>query len=466
MIVLGDIFSYFEDLISGMLPFALIVFGGVFITVKGNFFQFSGLLRSFGLIKKAFAQKKNSNGEMSSFSAACTALSATVGTGNIAGVAGAISIGGAGAVFWMWISALAGMAIKYGEVALAIIYREKKGCSFCGGPMYYIKNGMSAAFKPLAYIFVIAAMPAVICSGNITQTNAAVLSLGEGIGIRFTAGIIFTVLTAAVATGGISRIGAVTEKVVPIMAVVYIIMSLGVIIINIDLLPKAFFMITEGAFSPKAVTGGAVGSVMTAMITGASRGVFSNEAGLGTSAMAHSAAADAQSETQGLFGVFEVFVDTILLCTLTALTILCSRVNISYGSIASSELVGEALSLCYGKLSTVLLAGMMCIFAFSSVIGWAVYGNICFEFLFGSFGVKLFNIIYPFGCLVGALCNAELAWRLSAFFNGVMLCVNLPAIILMSDKFLKCKRGIVSDRKIKKNKGNFNALSGGADIRR
>lgn len=447
-----EILLWIENILAGMLPFALMVIGGFYLTFKGRFFQISELLKSFPLVKKAFSAKKDSKG-LTSFSAACTALSATVGTGNIAGVAGALSIGGAGSVFWMWVTAFTGMAVKFGEIALAVIYREKEGGEIFGGPMYYIKRGMPRVFRPLGGIFAVIALPAVICSGNITQTNAAVTAVSENGAARVITGIAFAVLTAIISAGGIGRIGKVTEWLVPLMALVYIILSLGVIGSNIAFLPEAFKLIITGAFNPEAVTGGAVGSLMTVIFTGASRGVFSNEAGLGTSAMAHSAAIDAQPDTQGGFGVFEVFVDTVILCTLTALTILCSGVNISYGAVASSELVGEALFVRYGSFSQALLGFMMCVFGFSSVIGWAVYGNICSEFLFGSRGRKVFSVIYPFGCILGALFDTAAVWRLSAFFNGLMLCINLPCIIYMSDEFLKYVRGNKNERKNRKNTG-------------
>jgi len=428
--------QFVERLISGMLPFSLLVICSIYLSIKGRFFQFTRFPESIKLVKKAFLSKKETEKGISSLQSACTALSATVGTGNIAGVAGAISLGGAGAVFWMWISALLGMAVKYAEIALAIRYREKRNEEYIGGPMYYIKNGLPSAFRPLGFIFTLSTIPAVLCTGNITQTNAAVASISQNPIVGLLMGTIFALLTALVIRGGGKRIGRVTEKIVPLMSVLYTLMTLGVILSNFDYLPTALKMIITGAFTPKAVTGGAVGSIITVIITGASRGIFSNEAGLGTSAMAHSEAIDAQSTTQGLFGIFEVFIDTIVICTLTALTILCSRVNIEYGSIASSELVAKALYESYGGLSTAALGIMMCFFAFSSVIGWALYGNICTDYLLGEKFKKLFSVIYPLACISGAVFSADFAWRLSAIFNGIMLCANLPAILMLSDKIL------------------------------
>ncbi len=444
---MDNILLFVENLISGTLPFCLLLFTGIFLTFKGRFFQFRKFPTSCALIIKAFKSKKE-NTELSSFGAACTAISATVGTGNIAGVAGALAIGGAGSIFWMWISALCGMTVKFGEIALSIIHREKKNEIYRGGPMYYMKNGLGKRFKILGILFAIFTLPSVFIGGNMTQTNASVNSITEDVKSQLILGIIFAIATAMIIGGGIKRIGTITEKLVPFMSVAFIIMASAILIINIDFLPTAFKMIFEGAFSPKAATGGAVGSIHTAMMIGASRGIFSNEAGLGTSAMAHSTAFDADAHTQGLFGIFEVFVDTILLCTLTALTILCSRVNIEYGKTASTELIEAALSTTFGNASHILLAIMMCIFGFSSVIGWAVYGEIATEYLFGKKALCIYKLIYPIACIIGAVAKTSTVWRLASFFNGIMLCINLPPILLMCNKFLE------SDKNEKKNKRN------------
>ena len=441
------ILLFIENLISGTLPFCLLLIIGIFLTFKGRFFQFGKFPLSCSLIFKAFKTKKSKE-EISSFGAACTAISATVGTGNIVGVAGALSIGGAGAIFWMWISALCGMTVKFGEIALAIIYRESNKEKYRGGPMYYIKKGLGSRFKFLSTLFAVFTLPAVFIGGNMTQSNASVTSVTTDPHSRLILGVIFGVATALIIGGGIKRVGNVTEKLVPLMSVLFILMSTVILIINIDFLPTAFKMILKGAFNPKAVTGGAVGSIHTAMMIGASRGIFSNEAGLGTSAMAHSTAFDAKADTQGLFGIFEVFVDTILLCTLTALTILCSRVNIEYGKAASTELVESALSTVFGHTSHILLALMMCVFGFSSVIGWAVYGEIATEYLFGKKSVFLYKLIYPVACIIGAIADTTTVWRLASLFNGIMLCINLPPILLMCNEFLE------SEKNGKKNKRN------------
>lgn len=450
VMVLDKILSFLENLISGNLPFALMILGGIYLSIKGHFFQLTGLFKSFSLVKKAVFAKKKSTLGVTSFQAACTALSATVGTGNIAGVAGAISLGGAGAVFWMWVSAFFGMAVKYGEIALAVKYRDNQRLK--GGPMYYIKTSLPTRLKGFSTLFCVCALPAVICGGNITQTNAAITSFADTFSQKLVLGIIFAMFTALSLRGGIKRIGNITEKLVPLMSLVYIILALVVIFFNIEILPQTFKMIVEGAFSPRAVTGGAIGSMGRAAIIGASRGVFSNEAGLGTSAMAHSVAIDADAETQGYFGIFEVFIDTVVICTLTALTILCSGVNINYGADASSFLVTEAISQVFGSFSQVIISFMMCVFAFSSVIGWAVYGDICISFLKIPVLKKCFLAAYPLFCIVGAICNTALVWRLAAFFNGIMLIINLPSVVFLSDDFIAGKVKNNDKRKNKKFK--------------
>ena len=433
-----EILEFGEKLISGMLPFVFLIICGVYLTVKSGFFQFRFLPLSIKHALGGMLSRKKSKDGISPFQAACTALSSTVGTGNIAGVAGAISLGGAGAVFWMWVSALAGMVVKSAEIILALKFKDKKG----GGPMYYIKNGLTPSLAPLAALFSLAGILAAFFSGNITQTGSAIAALNAGKGVKLMLGIGFASAVAAVIIGGAKRIGKFTEKVVPLMALLYIFMTLGVIVMNINALPNAFAMIQKGAFKPAAVTGGALGSVINTAVTGASRGVFSNEAGLGTSAIAHGEAKENEGVKQSLYGIFEVFADTLVICTLTALTILTSGVNIEYGKTASTELAASALSVTYGRCGTVLLVVMMCLFGLSSVIGWGLYGVSCSGFLFGKRGERMFTAIYPFFCVAGAVCRIDTAWRLSAFFNGIMLCVNVFAVIMLSDTAIKEMRNM------------------------
>ena len=440
---------FLENLLSGTLPFSFLNFCGIYISFKTSFCQITRFGESLKLTFKAFLKKEKVK-DITSVKSSCTALSATVGTGNIAGVAGAIAIGGAGAIFWMWVSAVLGMCIKSAEITLAIIYREKTKDGFTGGPIYYIKNGLGRKFKPLSFLFCLSSLLAVFCSGNITQTNSAIISFCTTPNSKLFCGILFMVGCYFAINGSLNKIANLTEKLVPFMSLLYIALSLFIILSNFSFLPRAIAMIFEGAFNPKAVTGGAVGSVWTAVFIGASRGVFSNEAGLGTSAMAHSVAVDADPKVQGLYGIFEVFVDTILLCTLTGLTILCSGVKINYGASASTELVSNALNIQMGNFGNICLSVMMCLFAFSSIVGWALYGRIIVKYVFGDFGVKIFTFIYPLCCILGAVFGSSLVWRLASLCNGIMLCTNLTAILLLTEKF---KPYLIKEKKIE-NKRN------------
>ena len=261
---------------------------------------------------------------------------------------------------------------------------------------------------------------------------------------RIPLGIVFAVITAVVVVGGVSKISSFTTKAVPFMSLLYIVLCFGVIAVNIDLLPECFLQIIKGAFDPSAVTGGAVGSVISTIISGASKGVFSNEAGLGTAAMAYSVAEDTNPYKQGLYGIFEVFLDTIVLCTLTALTILCSGVIIDYGNAESMPII-DSFESVYGGFSKGILAVMLCLFGISSIIGWAVYGITCSRYLFGEKGEKIFTFIYPLFCILGAVLNVSTVWRAAEFFNGIMLIINLFSIITLSDKVIPILRGRKND---------------------
>jgi len=425
--------NFFEKLLSGTLPFTFLMLVGIYLSFKNRFPQITRFKESLALTVSSFKNGRNAK-EFTSLKAASTSLSATVGTGNIAGVAGALSIGGAGAVFWMWVSALLGMIIKSAEITLAVLYREKSESGFVGGPMYYIKNGLGKKFKVLSIAFAIATLPAVFSSGNMAQTNSAIITFCNNNWSQSCFGILFALICYFSISSTLTKIASITEKLVPLMSIIYIFLCGIVIFKNIDAVPIAFRSIFVGAFSPKAVTGGAAGSLAACIFSGASRGIFSNEAGLGTSGMAHSVAVDANPKIQGLYGIFEVFLDTLLLCTLTALTILCSGVKINYGTMASTELVGQALKVTFGNFSSFALSLMMCLFAVSSIIGWSIYGKLSCRYLFGEKADYLFNIIYPAACILGATLKGESIWQVAGISNGIMLCINLIAVILLSDK--------------------------------
>ena len=380
----------------------------------------------------------------------CTALAATVGTGNIAGVAGAIAIGGPGAIFWMWVSALFGMCTKYAEVTLAVHYREiNANGELVGGPMYYIKNGLSKKWHWLAYLFAAFGVLTVFGTGNATQVNTITTAINSALlnynvisesavsTSNLIIGIIIAILIAMILLGGIKRIGHVTEKLVPFMALLYILLGLGVILLNIQNVPSVFASIFRGAFQPRAVTGGIVLSMFTSLKKGVSRGIFSNEAGLGTGSIAHACADTKKPVKQGMFGIFEVFTDTIVICTLTALVILCSGVAVDYGKAAGAELTILGFTSTYGSWVSIFTAVAMCCFAFSTAVGWGLYGARCIEFLFSEKVIKPFMVIYSLVAILGATANLGLMWSIAETFNGLMAIPNLIALFLLSGTVVK-----------------------------
>ena len=429
------------------VPAMICIFGvGLFLSVRTNFLQirkFPYAIRT--TIGRMFRKRNASDGAMTPFQAVCTALAATVGTGNIAGVAGAIAIGGPGAVFWMWISALLGMCTKYAEVTLAVHFREKNtNGELVGGPMYYIKNGLDKKWHFLAYLFSVFGVLTVFGTGNSTQVNTITTAVNSALlnyhllgedqvpTSNLIIGIVIAVLVGMILLGGIKRIGRVTEKLVPFMALLYVILGLGVIVIHAGALPSVFGAIIGGAFNPSAVTGGIVGSMFVSMKKGVSRGIFSNEAGLGTGSIAHACADTRKPVKQGMFGIFEVFTDTIVICTLTALVILCSGIAVPYGEAAGAELTIRGFTSTYGSWISIFTAFAMCCFAFSTTIGWGLYGARCIEFLFSEKVTKPFMVVYSLVAIVGATANLGLMWSIAETFNGLMAIPNLIALFLLS----------------------------------
>lgn len=443
--------SAVNNFIWGVPAMICIIGVGLVLSFRTRFLQ----IRKFPYAMKVtfgrmFKKREASDGAMTPFQAVCTALAATVGTGNIAGVAGAIAIGGPGAVFWMWISAILGMCTKFSEVTLAVHFREKNvHGDLVGGPMYYIKNGLKKHWHWLAYLFSAFGVLTVFGTGNATQVNTITTAINTALmnyhviskdavpTVNLVVGIILAILIALILLGGIRRIGRVTEKLVPFMALIYIVLAVGVIILNIGHVPAVFASIVEGAFHPAAVTGGAVGSFFMSMKKGVSRGIFSNEAGLGTGSIAHACADTRKPVKQGFFGIFEVFVDTIVICTLTALVILCSQVPVSYGQAAGAELTISGFTATYGNWVSIFTAVAMCCFAFSTIIGWGLYGTRCIEFLFGSRVNKPFMLVYALVAIVGATMDLGLMWSIAETFNGLMAIPNLIAVFLLSGVVVK-----------------------------
>ena len=362
----------------------------------------------------------------------------------------AIAIGGPGAVFWMWVSALLGMCTKFAEVTLAVKFREKNADGdYVGGPMYYIKTGLGQKWMWLAYLFAILGAITVFGTGNATQVNTITAAINSALlnynvisqdaakTVSLVIGIIIALVVAAVLLGGIKRIGQVCERLVPFMAVLYVILSVGVIILNMDKVPEVFSSIFYGAFNPSAVTGGVVGTFFESMKRGVSRGIFSNEAGLGTGSIAHACADTDEPIKQGLFGIFEVFTDTIIICTLTALTILLSGASFEYGVAAGAELTISGFTATYGNWGSIFTAVALCCFAFSTIIGWGLYGARCVEFIFSSRIVKPFMVAYSLVAIVGATIDLGLLWGIADTFNGLMAIPNLIALFLLSGTVAK-----------------------------
>ena len=435
-----------NNFIWGVPAMICIIGVGLYLSICTGFLQ----IRKFPYAMKVtfgrmFKKKEASDGALTPFQAVCTALAATVGTGNVAGVAGAIAIGGPGAIFWMWISALLGMCTKFAEVTLAVHFREtNRDGELVGGPMYYIKNGLGKQWRWLAYLFSAFGVLTVFGTGNATQVNTITTAIDTALfnfhiisedmasTLNLLIGVVLAALIALILLGGIKRIGQVTEKLVPFMAVMYVILAIGVVVINFRNLPAVFGSIFEGAFHPASVTAGVVGSLFMSMKKGVSRGIFSNEAGLGTGSIAHACADTRKPVKQGFFGIFEVFVDTIIICTLTALVILCSGVPIGYGAAAGAELTISGFTATYGGWVSILTAVAMCCFAFSTIIGWGLYGTRCIEFIFGSRVNKPFMLVYSLVAIVGATMNLGLLWSIAETFNGLMVIPNLLAVFLLS----------------------------------
>lgn len=443
--------SVINDFIWGVPAMICIIGVGLYLSIRTRFLQ----IRKFGYaiqttIGRMFRKKEASDGALTPFQAVCTALAATVGTGNIAGVAGAIAIGGPGAVFWMWISAILGMCTKFFEVTLAVHFRERNAeGDLVGGPMYYIKNGLGKNWRWLAYLFAGFGVLTVFGTGNATQVNTITTAIDSALlnyhvistdtvpVMNWIIGIAITFLVGLILLGGVKRIGQVTERLVPFMAVLYIVLALGVVVFHFQNIPAVFASIFEGAFHPSAVTGGVIGSFFLSMKKGVSRGIFSNEAGLGTGSIAHACADTRKPVKQGLFGIFEVFADTIVICTLTALVILCSGVSVPYGEAAGAELTIEGFTATYGNWVSIFTAVAMCCFAFSTILGWGLYGARCIEFLFDAKVIKPFMVAYSLVAILGATVELGLLWSIAETFNGLMAIPNLIAVFLLSGTVVK-----------------------------
>ena len=446
--------SKINDFVWGVPAMVLILGVGLWLSCRSKFVQ----ITKFGTAMRAtigriFRREDAQAGAVTPFQAVCTALAATVGTGNIAGVAGAIALGGPGAVFWMWISALLGMCTKFAEVTLAVHFRERNvHGDWVGGPMYYIKNGLKKHWHFLGYLYAALGVLTVFGTGNATQVNTITASIGSALknfgllsedsvfGINLVVGILIAIMVAMVLLGGVKRIGRFTEKLVPFMAVLYVILGLGVIVLNIGHVPAVLESIFVGAFTPAGFTGGVVGSLFISMRRGVSRGIFSNEAGLGTGSIAHAASDIKSPVEQGYFGIFEVFCDTIIVCSLTAFTILLGAPEIIYGATAGAELTISGFVNTYGNWVSIFTAIALCCFAFSTIIGWGLYGVRCLEFIVGSKANTIFMVLYSLVAIPGAILNLDLLWGIADTCNGLMAIPNLIALFLLSGTLVKLIR--------------------------
>ncbi len=463
---LSDFNGKLNGIVWGIPMLVLIVGTGIFLTIRSGWFQFTKFGHAMKNTLGKITQKVEvtDKGAVSPLQAVTTALAATVGTGNIAGVAGAIAAGGPGAVFWMWVSALFGMATKYSEVLLSIKFRQRneKG-DWVGGPMYYITNGLGKNWKWLAVLFSLFGALAAFGIGNMTQANTIAGSIYETakafgasesaeLAIRIVVGVLIACVAGLVILGGIKRIGQVTEKLVPVMSVIYIISTLIIVFANIGHIGSVLAQIFEGAFSPAAVLGGAIGiTIKDAMKKGVARGVFSNEAGLGSAPIAHAASSETNPVKQGLYGIFEVFMDTIVICTLTALSILMSGVAIPFGGSAGANLSIAAFSSMFGgPVGSVLVTIGIVLFATSTILSWGLYGTRCCEFLLGAKSIRIYQIIFVLFIVIGTTLELQLVWDIADTLNGLMAIPNLIALLGLSGIVIKLTKEYRQELKLHK----------------
>lgn len=466
-----ELIANVNDAINGVVwgaPMLILLIGvGILMTLRSRGLQF----RKFGYamkntLGKIFKKSEAGEGEITPFQAVSTALAGTVGTGNIAGITTAVTLGGPGTLFWLWVTALIGMATKYSEVLLAVKYRERnKYGDWVGGPMYYIKNGLGKNWKWLGVLFCVFAALAALGTGNAIQAgnivssiNTVVLAFDPSFSgqstLNLVLGIVLAILAAVVLFGGVKRLGKVTEKLVPVMAIVYIVACLAVIIYNAGNLPTVFHDIFVGAFTPNGITGGAVGSMIMVVTWGMKRGIFSNEAGLGTAPMAHATTSEKEPVKQALYGIFEVFMDTIIICTLTGLTLLCSGIDLNYGNMGETSLVSASLGTLFTqKGGALIIAVALALFAFSTILGWALYGSRCCEFIFGPKAIKPYQIVYILIIVVGATVKLDLVWAIADTLNGLMAIPNLIAVAGLSGVVIKCtKEYFAKEKSLEKTK--------------
>ena len=451
------ILNSIDDVVWGIPTIVLILATGLILTIRARGLQFTKLGRAF----KSIFKKNEGHGELSGFSALCTALSATIGTGNIVGVATAIIIGGPGAIFWMWIMAIFGMMTNYSENVLGIFYRRKgESGEWRGGAMYYLKDGLGS-YKGMKHVgSVLAVLFSCFCLlasfgiGNMSQVNSISGNMANAFNIpTWVTGIALVIIGSVVILGGLKRVANVAEKLVPFMAILYIILALIIFFTHLPVIPAVFKAIFKGAFAAKSAGGGIVGFGLQKAITmGFKRGAFSNEAGLGSSVMVHSSSNVKEPVRQGMWGIFEVFADTIIVCTLTAIVILSTGVvDLETGVVLSQNagagLVGESFATVFGAFGPKFVAIAILLFAFSTVLGWSHYGTTAWQYLFGERTQVLYKVIFVVMIFFGCTMSLSLAWDLSDTFNGLMMIPNLIGVLSLSPLVAKITKNYV-DRKI------------------
>lgn len=427
---LTSILNSLSGFIWGPTTLVLLIGVGIYLSIGLKFMPWTNIPFAF---KQLFKGRESSGeGEISPFQALMTAMSATVGTGNIAGVATAIVIGGPGAIFWMWVTALLGMATKYGEAVLAVKFRETDELGkHVGGPMYYIKNGLGPKWAWLGFAFALFGTIAAFGIGNMVQSNSVAAALHSTFDInKQITGAVIAVLAGIVILGGIKRVGNVAGKLVPFMAIVYIAGSLFIIISNLAEVPAAFDVIIDSAFNGHAAAGGFAGAtVLMAIQKGVARGIFSNEAGLGSAPIAHAAAQTDNPVRQGLIGMLGTFIDTIIICTMTALVIIMSGVWTSGETGATLSSIAYGNSLPYGEY--IITFGLV-VFAFTTILGWSYYGERCAEFIFGAKIIMPYRVLWIIAAFFGATQKVNFIWILADVMNGLMALPNLIALLLLS----------------------------------
>lgn len=479
---LKEINTVINDFVWVKIGLILLIGTGILMTILTRFFQVVHIKEwvksTIGSLFNKKTHKKEGHGSVSQFQALCTALAATIGTGNIAGVSAAIAIGGPGAVFWMWVAAFFGMMTNFAENVLGIYYRRKnENGEWSGGAMFYLRDGLGkykgfkTVGKVLAVFFSICTILASFGIGNVGQINKITINLesaffggGEQFGYAFgdvkwtslIIGIVLMILAGLVVFGGLQRIAATTEKVVPFMAIAYIIGCLTAFCFNIDQVGVIFGSIFKFAFGVPAISGGISGIVISKVITeGCKRGMFSNEAGLGSSVMVNSASSTKEPVVQGMWGIFQVFADTIVVCTMTAIVVLSSgAINLETGmrvdpNADGSTFVAEAFGNIFGAAGEMFVALCILMFAFTTVLGWSHYGTKAFEYLLGVKAGKIYKIVFVPIIVLGAIMTSDIAWDISDTFNGMMMIPNLIGVVALSPLVVKITRNYI-DRKIKK----------------